>query len=387
MAFGLRDIRLSRIVESPQHPISARSQSTREIHKIPARDHSIERDPVQPLAPPLPHFLITCFGSLFFCSKFLFTEDTMNTLVTGGAGFIGSHLVDRLVELGHQVTVIDDFSTGRDENLKHLTGQVTIVRQSICDDLTEVFATAKPDVVFHLAAIPRVQFSIHHPREAHEANVNGTVNLLEACRLNGVKRFVFSSSSSIYGDQPRLPLTEDMTPNPMSPYALHKLIGEQYCRMYQRLYGIEPILLRYFNVFGPRQNPNGDYASFIPKFVTMMMAGEAPTIFGDGEQTRDFTYVGDVVAANIAGATTANETCFGQPLNVGAGDQISVNNVVREIQKITGATVQPIFGPAVIEPRKTQADPTTTARLLDWKANVLFAEGLTKTLKYFQTAG
>ncbi len=309
----------------------------------------------------------------------------MKTLVTGGAGFIGSHLVDRLVELGHQVTVIDDFSTGQDKNVAHHGEQITVFRQSICGDLTEVFTVTKPDVVFHLAAIPRVQFSIHHPGEAHEANVNGTVNVLEACRLSGVKRFVFSSSSSIYGDQVRLPLTEDMTPKPMSPYALHKLMGEQYCQLYQQLYGLEPVLLRYFNVFGPRQNPNGDYASFIPKFVTMMMAGEAPTIFGDGEQTRDFTYVGDVVAANIAAATTTHAACFGQPLNIGAGGQISVNGVVHEIKKVTGSEVHAIHGPAVIEPRKTQADTTTTARLLDWQAKVSFVEGLTKTFEYFQT--
>jgi len=220
-------------------------------------------------------------------------------LVTGGAGFIGSHLVDRLLKDGHEAVVIDDFSLGKKENLS-ARPRLKIYKKSICEKLDLIFKQHRFDAVFHLAALPRVQFSIAHPRQSHEANVNGTLNLLIAARDRGVKRFIYSSSSSVYGNQTILPLVETMTPNPMSPYAFQKLAGEHYCRLFAELYGLETVSLRYFNVYGPRQNPDGAYAGQIPKFFSKLLAGETPVINGDGKQTRDNTYVDDVVEANLA---------------------------------------------------------------------------------------
>lgn len=308
----------------------------------------------------------------------------MKCLVTGGAGFIGSHLVDRLVNDGHEVVVIDNFSTGKEENLSsHLANnQITIYRQSICDNLDSVFTDAHFDAVFHLAALPRVQFSIQSPIETHESNVNGTLNLLDTCRRHGVKRFVFSSSSSVYGDQDKLPLIETMTPNPMSPYALHKLIGEYYCNMFFKLYNIETISLRYFNVYGSkRQSPEGDYACLIPKFIVYFNDGKTPTINGDGEQTRDATYVGDVVEANVLAATTIDARCFGEAFNIGAGVSLSVNEMTAAIKELTKSAIQPIHGPAVIEPRDTRADITKSASLLGWTPRMKFEDGLKKMVE------
>ena len=310
----------------------------------------------------------------------------MTYLVTGGAGFIGSHMVDRLVADGHGVIIVDDFSTGREENIAKYSGkgQVNVCRQSICGSLDNIFQQQKIDAVFHLAALPRVQFSIRNPQATHEANVNGTLNLLEACRKFGVKRFVFSSSSSVYGDQDTLPLTETMTPNPMSPYALHKLIGEYYCRLYHQLYGLETVSLRYFNVYGARQNPDGDYACLIPKFIFLIAQGETPTINGDGQQTRDFTYVSDVVEANVLAATTAKANCFGEAFNIGAGSGLSVNEVTDTIAKLIGKNITPKHGPAVIEPKHTTADIKKSGGSLRWKPGVEFLVGLKTTYEYFQ---
>ncbi len=304
----------------------------------------------------------------------------MKMLVTGGAGFIGSHVTDALIGQGHEVVVIDDLSSGKRE---YAHPRALFVKLNILENLDDLFSQHGFDVVFHLAAIPRVQFSIKEPRKTHEANVNGTFNLLEACRIFGVKRFVFSSSSSVYGDQPSLPLVETMKPNPMSPYALHKFIGETYCNLYHVLYGLETISLRYFNVYGERQNPAGDYACLIPKFIRFMKQGAAPTIFGDGEQTRDFTYVGDVVDANIAAARTQKEECFGETFNIGAGHEHSVNEVVRSIKKILSSHIEPVHGAAVIEPRNTRADVQKVRRLLGWEPKTEFEEGLKRTIAFF----
>src|SRR3989338_11367348 len=255
-------------------------------------------------------------------------------LVTGGAGFIGSHLVDRLLKDGHEVVVIDDFSLGKKENLPK-NKKLTVHKKSICEKLDTIFRKHKFDAVFHLAALPRVQFSIAYPRESHEANINGTLNLLLATRDHGVKRFIYSSSSSVYGDQKKLPLVETMMPDPMSPYAFQKLAGEYYCRLFAKLYGLETISLRYFNVYGPRQNPDGAYAGQIPKFFSKLLAGETPVINCDGTQTRDNTFVSDVVEANILSAQLTPafsspqggglEGAWGQAFNIGAGRNTSVN--------------------------------------------------------------
>lgn len=286
-------------------------------------------------------------------------------LIAGGAGFIGSNLADKLLSLGHQVVVLDNFCTGKIENLpKHKN--LKIVKKDICDNLNDVFLGARFDAIFHLAALPRVQESISKPIGTHHTNVNGTLNLLEMCRKYKVKRFVFASSCSVYGDQEILPYNETMCPNPISPYALHKLIGEQYCKLYYDIYGIETVSLRYFNVFGPKQDPSGGYACLIPKFIDLINKGVSPTINGNGEQTRDFVFVEDVADATILAGKTENNACFGEVFNVGTEKNISVNNVLKELLKISGVQIQPIYGPPVIEPKNAQACLLKTQNILGW---------------------
>ena len=297
----------------------------------------------------------------------------MKALVTGGAGFIGSHVVDALIAGGHEVVVIDDLSSGKKENI---SPRAVFVEKSITSDLGNLFSEYKFNAVFHLAAIASVQYSIKEPAHTHDTHVQGTLNLLEYCRKHNVKRFVFSSSSAVYGDQKEFPLHEGMTPNPMSPYALHKLIGEYYCKLYYFLYGLETISLIYSNVYGARQNPSGDYAGLIPKFLSLMREGKTPTIFGDGEQTRDFIHVSDVVAANLAAALTNDKKCFGEFFNIGSGNQISVNDVFKAIKEIIGSSIEPIYGGAVIEPKHTRADITKARDLLGWQPKTPFEEGL-----------
>ena len=298
----------------------------------------------------------------------------MKCVVTGGAGFIGSNLVDGLLKRGDSVIVIDDLSLGKKENLpKHKN--LVFHKETICrEDIKSFFSDV--EVVFHLAALPRVQFSVQEPIKTNEVNINGTLNLLNACREAGVKRFVFSSSSSIYGDQDKMLLTESMKPNPMSPYALHKLTGEYYCRLYNRIHRMETVSLRYFNVYGPRQSPDGGYACLIPKFVKLVNNGEQPVINGDGEQTRDFTYVGDVVNANVLAATTKNKEVFGEAFNIGAGRNISVNKVTCEIIKLSGKRIKAKYGPAVIEPKHTLADYSKAKKFLGWAPKTGFEGGL-----------
>jgi len=309
----------------------------------------------------------------------------MPYLITGGAGFIGSNLADKLLDKNNKVIIIDDFSSGKEENLaQHKNNpNLTVYKKNICKNLDEIFSTKDISAVFHLAAIPRVQFSIKYPIESHNANVNGTLNLLNTCKKFSVKRFIFSSSSSIYGDQEILPQTETMEPNPMSPYALHKLIGEQYGKLFNFLYGMETIFLRYFNVYGPRQNPEGDYACLIPRFINFINEGTPPTINGDGEQTRDFTFVDDVVNANILAANTDNKKCFGQTFNIGAGKNYSVNETTENIIKLSGKNIAPIHGPAVIEPHDTLADISKSKKMIEWIPQTSFEEGIKKTFEYF----
>ena len=304
-------------------------------------------------------------------------------IVTGGAGFIGSHLTDRLLADGHRVIVIDDFSLGKKENLpKH--ENLILIEKSVTDDLRTALKKYLPiAAVFHEAALPRVQFSIAYPWESHVANADGTLNMLLIARDLGIKRFVFASSSSVYGDQ-QIPLVETMHPKPISPYALQKLIGEHYCRLFFELYQLETISLRYFNVFGPRQNPDGAYAGQIPKFFDKLIRGETPVINGDGEQTRDNTYIDDVVAANIL-AAERREGVWGEFLNIGGGHNTSVNATTEYILKITGSKIKPTHGPAVVEPKNTLADISQAKRLLGWEPRADFEEGLKKTYEYFTT--
>ena len=304
-------------------------------------------------------------------------------LVTGGAGFIGSHLVDRLLESGYAVTVIDDFSSGKKENLEnHLTNpDLKIVAQNICDpDIEELFENI--GIVFHLAAMPRVQFSIEFPQKTNNTNVVGTLNVLECARKTGIRRFVYSASSSAYGDQKKLPLVETMNPNPMSPYALQKLVGEYYCKLYNLLYGMETINLRYFNVYGPRQDFSGGYACLVPKSIDLVLEGKSPEIYGDGTQTRDYAYVKDIVEANLLAATTKNEKAFGQIFNVGNGDNLSVNDIVKNI--IGNRSIKPEYKPPVIEPKDTLADTKKIIKMLGWQPKYTFPEGIEETIDWFQ---
>jgi len=283
----------------------------------------------------------------------------MKCIVTGGAGFIGSHLVDKLIEEGHRVLVLDDLSTGKKENINE---KADFIQWDISQDWNELGTTVEGiDVIFHLAAKARVQPSIEEPIEYHNANVNGTLNMLVAARDAGVKRFVFSSSSSVYGDveEKDLPTSEASELNPMSPYALHKSIGEQYCKLFSELYGMETVSLRYFNVYGDRMSLEGAYKLVIPIFTEQRLNGGPMTINGDGEQRRDFTYVGDVIQANIA-AGTLDRKFKGDVFNIGHGD----NRTVNQIADYIGG--DRLYGDPVIEPKATLADNEKARDILNF---------------------
>jgi len=288
----------------------------------------------------------------------------MRCIVTGGAGFIGSNLVDKLIDDGHEVIIFDNYSTGKKENVnpKAKFFLVDISHQPSFEHKTMKDIMSGVDVVFHLAAKARVQPSIENPIEYHNTNVNGTLNMLDACRRYGVKRFIFSSSSSVYGDVEQLPTPEEHELNPMSPYALHKLQGEQYCKLFSELYDLETVCLRYFNVYGERQNTEGAYCLVMGIFAGQLLKGEPMTINGDGENRRDFTYVGDVVDANIR--------CMDYPLelngdvfNIGNGDNRSVN----QIANLLSEDGDRINREPVIEPKETLANNSKAKKMLGWK--------------------
>jgi UDP-glucose 4-epimerase len=298
-----------------------------------------------------------------------------NCLVTGGAGFIGSHLVRRLLKDGWKVTVIDDLSEGRWENLP-LHPNLIKRQVSILENMSP-FVSGK-DVIFHLAAIPRLQRSIAEPWQTHRVNVDGTLNLLLEAKKHHVKRFIFSSSSSVYGNKNKIPFTEDMKPNPLVPYSLQKVMAEEYCQMFSRLWGLGTISLRYFSVYGPRMNPNSPYALLLPKFIKLMSQNKAPTINGDGRQTRDFTHIDDVVEANIL---AAKSPVSGEVFNIGNSHNISVNEVVRLLNRFMGKNIQPVHGPALVEPRSTLSSSIKAKKLLGWRPKVKFADGLKTVIK------
>lgn len=295
-------------------------------------------------------------------------------LVTGGAGFIGSHLTQRLLKDKWKVTVIDDLSEGKWENLPKNVN-LTKHKVSILDNYVQKFVKGQ-DVIFHLAALPRLKRSLDDPWQTHQVNIDGTLKLLLLARDNKIKKFVFSSSSSVYGDN-KTPFVETMLPNPIVPYSLHKVVGEQYCRMFSKLWNLPTISLRYFNVYGTKMNPDSPYANLLPKFIKIMSQNKIPTINGDGDQSRDFTYIDDVVDANIL---AAESSLSGEIINIGFGKSISVNNVVKTLNKLMGKNIKPKHGPAAIEARKTLAANQKAAKLLGWKPKVNFEEGLQKML-------
>src|SRR2546425_6385698 len=260
-------------------------------------------------------------------------------VVTGGAGFIGSHIVERLLRDSEDVILVDDFSTGHEENIADFQShpRLRIERMSILqrEMLGEILKGAQ--FVFHQAAIPSVQKSVQHPVETNQVNITGTLNVLMAARQAGVKRVVYAASSSVYGDTEVLPKSEEFVPQPLSPYALQKYVGEIYGQLFFRLFGIETIALRYFNIFGPRQDPTSEYSAVIPRFVTAMLKGDAPVIYGDGEQSRDFTYIDNVVEANLQAARAPQAA--GQVMNIGVGDRISLNQIVKTLNELLGTRI------------------------------------------------
>ncbi len=300
----------------------------------------------------------------------------MHFLITGGAGFIGSHLAERLLADGQRVRVLDDFSTGKRENLAAFGPALEVVEGSVLDEGVLKRAVQGVNVILHEAALPSVARSIQNPLQSLQANALGTLKVLMAAKEAGVGRVVLASSSSVYGANPQLPKREDMHPMPMSPYAVSKLAGEHYAYVYHQVHGLETIALRYFNVFGPRQDPHSPYAAVIPKFLASMRAGKQPQIFGDGLQSRDFTYVDNVVAANLLAAKAPKEAC-GKSYNIASGGRYSLLDLVRRLNGILGTSLQPLFA----EPRKgdvphSQADVSQAKKYLGYEAAVSFDEGL-----------
>lgn len=298
-------------------------------------------------------------------------------LVTGGAGFIGGHLVNRLIKDGNQVIVVDDFTERKMRNLPQVSSQFQIYRLSILEEFGIESLFEGVDVVFHLAALPRPQLSIIDLKPAHRTNVDGTLSVLLGCKNYGVKRMVFASSASIYGEQPVYPCKEDAEPNPMSPYALHKLIGEQYCKLFTNIYGVETNCLRFFNVYGTYMNPDSKYSAAIPRFIKLVRQGISPTINGTGKQARDSVYVDDVVEAMILASECDT---YGEVFNVGTGVNLSVTDLFYTICKKLGKSMEPLYGPAVIEPSQTLADITKSASILGWRPTIFLDEGLDRTI-------
>jgi len=304
-------------------------------------------------------------------------------LVTGGAGFIGSHIAEALVKRGDRVRVLDNFMTGKRENLVHLTGKIEFIEADIRDYTAIRQAAENVNVIFHEAAIPSVPRSVADPQLSHDVNVNGTFNVLMAARDVGVKRLVFAASSSAYGDTEVLPKTETMMPNPLSPYAAAKLVGELYCQTFTRVYGLETVGLRYFNVFGPRQDPTSPYSGVISKFVTALLENQTPTIFGDGEQSRDFTYIANVVDANLRAAEAPE--AVGQVMNLGIGERITLNQLLDELQKIIGTNLKPEYKEIRAgDVRHSLADITRAENLLGYRPLVGLAEGLKYTVDWYR---
>jgi nucleoside-diphosphate-sugar epimerase len=302
-------------------------------------------------------------------------------LVTGGAGFIGSHLCEELLRRGHQVRVSDDLSTGKRGNLQK---GVEFVEGDLADLATARRVVEGCHYVHHQAAIPSVPRSVKDPLTSHRANVDATVNMLIAARDAGVKRLVFAGSSSAYGDTPTLPKREDMPNGPLSPYALQKVIGEQYLQMFTKLYGLETVTIRYFNVFGPRQDPSSPYSGVISVFATALLDGRSPKIYGDGEQTRDFTYVANVVDGVLRACEAPGVS--GEIINVATGGRISLNQLFRTMRELIGGSIEPSYSdPRPGDVRDSQADISKARRLLGYEPTVSFEEGLRRTVEWYRT--
>ncbi len=303
-------------------------------------------------------------------------------LVTGGAGFIGSHIATALVERGDDVAVLDNLSAGRRENLEHLGDRVTFYEGCLLDrDMVEQ-ALDGVEVVYHQAALASVPRSVKEPLATNAACVTGTLNILDAARQAGVRRVVYAGSSSAYGDQPNMSKRESDLPSPLSPYAAAKLAGELYCQSFAATYGLETVVIRYFNVFGPRQDPNSEYSAVIPIFVTKMVRGERPIIYGNGLQSRDFTYIDNVVQGNLAAADATE--AVGRSINVACGTQFTLLQLVAAINEVLGSNIEPIFEEARAgDVRESLADITTARAILKYEPQISFDQGLRRSIDYY----
>lgn len=307
-------------------------------------------------------------------------------LVTGGAGFIGSNIAEKLVNSGEKVRVIDNFLTGKRENMNTFFDKIEFIEGDIRALDTVAKAMQDVDYVIHQAALPSVPKSVDLPIESNEHNTNGTLNILYAAKESGVKRVVYAASSSAYGDQPQSPKVETMLPMPMSPYAVNKLAGEHYCAAFTTVYGLETVALRYFNVFGPRQDPTSFYSAVIPKFISALLNNESPMIYGDGEQSRDFTYIDNVVHANILACQAPN--IAGKMFNIACGESFTLNQLCQYLQEILGTSISPTYtDPRVGDVKHSLADIHKARKLLGFEIQVSFIEGLKRTAKWFATPG
>jgi UDP-glucose 4-epimerase len=305
------------------------------------------------------------------------------SLVTGGAGFIGSHIASALLKRGDRVRVLDNLSTGHRSNVNALAGRVEFIEGDLVNPSDVERALDGVEVVFHQAALASVPRSVDAPLDTNAACVTGTVTLLDVARRTGVRRVVFGGSSSAYGDQPTPAKHERLLPMPLSPYAAAKLAGEFYCQSFTATYGLETVVLRYFNVFGPRQDPHSQYAAVIPKFITEMLAGRRPTIFGDGKQSRDFTYIDNVVHGNLLAADAP--AAVGQTINVACGESFDLLQLVKGINRALGTNIQPIFEPARLgDVRDSLADISVARKLLNYEPTIGFDEGLQRTVEYYR---
>jgi nucleoside-diphosphate-sugar epimerase len=307
----------------------------------------------------------------------------MRYLVTGGAGFIGSNTVDELVRRGHSVVVLDDISSGKEDNLAEIRNKITFIKGSITDIEVVRKAMHEAEYVLHLAARTSVPRSVKDPIETNRINIDGALNVLVAARELKVKRVVFAASSSVYGETATLPKVETMRPEPISPYGVTKYVGELYGQTFGRCYGLENVALRYFNIFGPRQDPGSPYSGVLAKFCTAFLEGTQPVVFGDGEQTRDFTYVENAVQANLLACEAPNAS--GKVFNVGVGGRISLNDVLRELARITGKTVEAKYeAPRDGDIRDSQADISQARVFLGYEPQVTFEEGLARTFEWYR---
>ena len=306
-------------------------------------------------------------------------------LVTGGAGFIGSNLVRYLLDAGHEVTVLDNFATGKPENLAEIRDRIELIEGDIRDRGAVDRAVSGCGAVFHEAALGSVPRSVEDPETSHDVNVNGTITVLESARAAGVKRIVFAASSSAYGDQKHSPKHEEMVPAPISPYAAGKVACEAYMRGYAAVYGLETLSLRYFNVFGPYQDPSGPYAAVIPIFVSRLLAGDRPVVFGDGEQSRDFCYIENVCEANWLAANAPAEVCDGRAINIACSRRITLNEILDLLRDLLGSDLQAEYTePRAGDVKHSLADISLAKETIGYEPKIFFEEGLRKAIDWYK---